>query len=424
MNSNEKDPLDQQLFDALHTFETPPNTAVFEALQSRRAANKSRKFIAWYYLIPAAAASIIVISYWFRFEPTLTPQKQTRNIVSDIRPLKPLEKRLPAKKQYRENSKVTAGNGASHSLVQTEKKEYQPYTKFEPKQAKKVQLQITEPKGKLTLPMLDKALPIVFNSLGFSNLFSDSLPIDTIKALVCENIEIPLAKLGSNNNQDYTDTKQWWLASNYLQLFGRGVVSNNAESFLQPTNEPSTNTAQSAYAFNLIIGKRLYKHFWAWTGLQYQRAVFADMRVYEDYTVGSVKTTGDEMFFHKQYFDLNYTTATLPLGLTFLQQKNKWQLKIDVAAQFNYLLATSSMRFEPASKAIEAPINAASQDRFDRKMFGLSSTVSAGYSIRENLWMNAGLGAIGYRRSYLNPSIYNNNQSANFVLQFGLQYYF
>ncbi len=425
MNTKDKDALDQQLFDSLHTFESTPNDKLFESMQTQRNNKKRKMVFAWFWLLPVAAASILAFSYWFRFEPTLAPQKQVGNKLADKAPLNTPEKKLTSKKHHHKNSNKASKNFTSQSLVQTEKKEHRKIRKLTPRKALKEPMSTAEQKGQQALPIIENVNPTAFNSTGFSNLFNDSLNFaDTIRASVCENIEIPADKLGLINVQSDKPNKQWWLAANYLQLFGKGVLSNNEESFLQITDKPSSNSAQAAYGLNLLLGKRIYKNFWLWTGLQYQRTIFTDMRLYTDYTEGNINASGDEMFYHKQYFDLNYTTATLPLGITYLKQLNKWQLKMDVAAQFNYLLATSSMRYDPISKAIESPINAANQDRFNRKMFGLTSTASAGYSIRKNLWMNAGLGAIGYRRSYLNPSVYNKKPSANFVIQMGLQYYF
>ncbi len=425
MNTKDKDALDQQLFDSLHTFESTPNDKLFESMQTQRSNKKRKMVFAWFWLLPVAAASILAISYWFRVEPTIAPQKQVRKEVTEKLTLKTPKKKIPSQEQQHKNSIINSNNFTRKSLAQTEKKEHRNIKKLTPSKALNEPMNSLEDKGQQALPIVENVNPPAFNSTGFSNLFNDSLSLaDTIRASVCENIEIPVDKLGLINVQGDKPNKQWWLAANYLQLFGKGVLSNNEESFLQITDKPSSNAAQAAYGLNLLLGKRIYRNFWFWTGLQYQRTIFTDMRLYTDYTEGSISASGDEMFYHKQYFDLNYTTATLPLGITYLKQMNKWQLKMDVAAQFNYLLATSSMRYDPVSKAIESPINAANQDRFNRNMFGLTSTASAGYNIRKNLWMNAGLGAIGYRRSYLNPSVYNKKPSANFVIQMGLQYYF
>lgn len=418
MNHPEKDNLDKQIFEQLHGLEITPNAKLFEAVAAKKQKKRKPLFI-WFWSASIAAIGIIVFGSIYRFEPN-TPSQQKMQVAQS----------MPNEKSSKEQISKTAPTkfidkyGNKTRLVQTEKKQNIDQPPMAAKRSKPIFLQPIAESIADTNNGLDALTPIAFDANKSTTLFSDTLKELNNKPPVCENVEIPLSVLSKQNEPNINKNKQWWLAIEYVQFFGEGIQSKNASSYLQPAAQPANDYAQTAYGANLQLGKRIYKNLWVWTGLQYQRNVFAKMQAYNTYNQSIINAAQDAFYLEKQYFDLSYTSLTIPIGIAYIWQQNKWQFKVDISAQANYLLTTNSMRYQPMTKQLETSLNTANQQRFNRSLLGANSTFNAAYKLSNNIWANVGIGASYYPRSYLNPSLYDKKPSTASQVLVGLQYYF
>lgn len=416
MNHPEKDKLDKQIFEQLHGLEITPNAKLFEAIAAQK---RNKRKPVWIWLWSASIAGIILFGSIYRFEPnpaSLQKMQMAHSMPNEKNSEKPIQlTKLIKSKDKR--SKITR-------MVQPEKKQnfakpQMPYKKNEASFLPSIAEKITNSNNSL-----DVLTPIAFNANKPTTFFSDTLKVLNNMPHVCENVEIPVPKVTTLNEPSIHKNKQWWFAIQYLQFFGEGIYSSNSTSYLQPAAQQAMDYAQTTYGANLQLGKRLYKNLWAWTGLQYQRNIFAKMQAYNTYKESTINATQDAFYLEKQYFDLSYNSITLPIGIAYIWQQSKWQFKVDISAQANYLLTTNSMRYQPISKQLETSLNTSNQQRFDRNLLGANSTFNAAYRLRNNIWANIGLGASYYPRSYLNPIQYEKKPSAAAQVLVGMQYFF
>ncbi len=428
MTSENKDGLDKQLQEQLQHWEPMPKEALFEQMQTKRKSQNKQRGLIWFWLLPAAAAMVIAITYFFRFEPKPNPTEFIA-LPSDtnILVIKPALDQPETKTNKRQSTiKTTEPKPLVTSKQTTLQKKTNLKTVNQPtiiSSTSPTQVMAGSSNNKPNI--LEAETPPSFKANTFEVSLIDTLKKDSNMTPICENVVIPEHLLVVEKNKTKTSERpQWWIAANYIQLFGEGILSNNDKSMFQPTQSQANKQAEITYTTELIAGRRVYKDLYAWSGLQYRNLIYTQVKTFEQNYKENILSSQDMLSIFNQYFDLSYQIISLPIGVTWIEQNEKWQFNALLGLQAHYLLSTSSIQFLPPTQTIYRDINSAGDERFKRAVFGAHAQIGAGRNIYKNFWLNLQVGNSWYQRSFLNPQYYQAVRARNLELKLGLQYYF
>lgn len=428
MKPDHKDGLEEQLQQQFKDWEPMPASALFEQMQAKRKPQNKRRKILWLWLFSSAAAIAIMATFIFRFEPNTDA---TQKMVMQETPNTLVEK--PALGQT--ETKATK----SQSTWKTENAQAKTFTKQPLKRVNQLKQPIpiietprivapnkpqVNEKSNTTITQATIEPPS-FKANSFELNLIDTMLKDSHTNSICENVMIPAHLLEATKNKSKANqTQAWWIGINYIQLFGAGILSNNDKSIFQPTQSEAKKQAELTYAAELLAGRRVYKHFYVWSGVQYRSLIYTQVKTFEQNYKENMISSQDMLSIFNQYFDLSYQVISLPIGLTWIEQKEKWQFNALLGMQTHYLLSTSSIQFLPIERSIKRDINSARDERFNRMVLGANAQFGAGRKIYKNLWLNLQIGNSWYQRSFLNPEYYKAERARNLELKLGLQYYF
>jgi hypothetical protein len=428
MKPDHKDGLEEQLQQQFKDWEPMPASALFEQLQAKRKSQNKRRRLLWLWLFSSAAAIAIMATFFLRFEPnTDATQKMVMLENPNTLVIKPALDQPETKTNKRQSTikttepKPLVTSKQTTLLKKTSRKKVNQLTIISSTTPTQVMVGSSNNKPNT----LEAETPPSFKANTFEVSLIDTLKKDSNMTPICENVVIPEHLLTAEKNKTKTsERRQWFIAANYIQLFGEGVLSNNEKSMFQPTQSQANKQAEMAYATELIAGRRVYKDLYAWSGVQYRNLIYTQVKTFEQNYKENILSSQDMLSIFNQYFDLSYQIISLPIGVTWIEQNEKWQFNALLGLQAHYLLSTTSIQFLPTTQTIYRDINSASDERFKRAIFGAHAQIGAGRNVYKNFWLNLQVGNSWYQRSFLNPQYYQAVRARNLELKLGLQYYF